>query len=38
MFPEKSLNYFIDELCSGEEEDTAVIGTSPSLSAVLCSK
>lgn len=35
---EKSLNYFIDELCFGEEEYTAVIGTGPSLNAVLCSK
>lgn len=34
---EKSLNYFIDELCFGEEEGIAVIGTGPSLSAVLCS-
>lgn len=35
---QKSLNYLIDELCSGEEEDTAFIGTGPFLGAVLCSK
>lgn len=35
---QKSCNYFVDELCSGEEEDTASIGTGPFLSAVLCSK
>lgn len=38
VLPKSSLNYFIDELCFGGKEYTAVVGTSRSLSVVLYSK